>query len=259
VIRTLACLILVLGTGCRLATPAFHCAADADCDGPSGTGRCLDGACAFASATSACASGFVFDRSAGALAGSCAPPSTTATDLGPAAPDLTPPATAPDLGAPPDLSPACMPGACTPPTPAGLPAVGACAGALTCGAAGPVCSARFDADFQTMAAPNGSWDWNCDGAVTVQTPQPANWTLSVPPTDAAAFCRSFTAANDSTGCCNGPATACGGHHWFSTVDPNVSPAACGETVTDVQCYWGMFGNNFGCHLGGTTQVTQACK
>ena len=247
----LACLLSTLG--CRLNATQFRCTADDQCDGSAlGPGRCRDGACALPASQAVCASGFRFDRSAGALAGECLPPADLApvADLQPAADllataDLLSPA---DLTPPADMAPVCSAGSvCVPATPAGLAAVGACQGVQSCSPTAS-CNAQYSAELQTTPASNGSWDWSCDGTVEPQTPRGAGFTAGAPPSDATVFCAQFTSS-----------AACTADHSFALVDPGATPGSCGEAITTVQCNYGNFGNNFGCRAGTTTIVVQACK
>lgn len=253
-----ASLVVCHLAGCRLADPTFHCTSDAACvTGAASGALCVDGGCALPTAVTTCASGLVFDRSAGARAGQCAvlPLSVAgAADAGQLGP-VTDLATSVDLGSAPDLAPSCVSGAaCTPPGHAA--AVGACAGVVSCTPT-PSCSGAFNDTAQPAAAANGSWDWNCNGTVEVETATPSNFTLAPTPPDPTTFCRGIT---DIATCCSGVAGApCTGDHWFAATLPTDAPAACGEVLTRIQCAWGRFGNNDFCHVNGTSTVVQACR
>jgi hypothetical protein len=113
------------------------------------------------------------------------------------------------------------------------PGIGACGvmGKVICAdPATAVCSATPgspDDSFHTSAAPNGSWDWNCNNGVDRKYPLAA--------------CSSFTAAT------------CPANGW----EPGPSGSGdCGEMLTETGCA----PSGSGCASTGAEQtVTEACK
>jgi hypothetical protein len=113
------------------------------------------------------------------------------------------------------------------------PGFGACGvmGKVVCAdPATATCSAtpgQADDTFHTSAAPNGSWDWNCNNGVDRKYPLAA--------------CSSFTAAT------------CPANGW----EPGPSGSGdCGETLTQTGCA----PSGSGCAATGSQQtVTEACK
>lgn len=98
--------VLALVAACKVPTLVYQCGADAQCSGSGG--RCVDGACAFPSAS--CESGYAWDRSAGARAGQCVAPDAMTSGGDDMAldgdGDLAMPGStaAADMAAPPDLA-----------------------------------------------------------------------------------------------------------------------------------------------------------
>lgn len=97
-------------------------------------------------------------------------------------------------------------------------AVGACAGAGLVDPSSGLCVAPPgipSSDFHTQPAPNGSWDWDCDGTKTLE------------------FTNLSTVAPRNV--CGGTATTCNGSaNIFSSANP-----ACGTTFSEIweTCHW----------------------
>ena len=85
----LVLLPLVAGSSCSLfETDEFICSLDNECPGTSGYGKCVLGHCAFRN--DVCASGYMYDDTAGPVADTCVPPADFAPDAGPPVIDAAP-------------------------------------------------------------------------------------------------------------------------------------------------------------------------
>ena len=121
---------------------------------------------------------------------------------------------------------------CRPGNPCYSDGFGACinAGTTSCSGGSPVCSAtagKADDSFHTSAAPNGSWDWNCNNNVDRKYPLAA--------------CESFTGAS-----C--PA--------FGYSPKPGESGDCGQDLVQQACA----PSGSGCaSTGGEQTVTEGCK
>jgi len=206
--RALTVLVVLVGvstiSGCR-HRPYFVCSEDSQC-GPNGV--CREGGCAFPD--SSCPSGHRWDSSAEPpKEGQCVPPAT---------PDMAPPV---------DVDMAC----------GGQPCV---AGLGACQATGKTrCDGSCDAtpgtpsnDFHLNAAPNGSWDWDCDGHVSFQYPNGD----ATPPFSYDDVGKQPPPSGDCAGVTT--QTECQAPHWFFTPQITPRPAlSCGWAVQNDVCLW----------------------
>lgn len=95
-----AWLVVAGAAGCDFGVKEFTCSIDTECPAAGGEyGQCVKGHCAFRSST--CASGFVYDESAGDDANKCVPAEDLQTDAGPPAIDAGP---LPDAAPTPDAA-----------------------------------------------------------------------------------------------------------------------------------------------------------
>lgn len=238
-------MLLMLVAGCR-SSLSFSCASDSQCGADS---SCIAGACALVDAT--CPSGYRLDRSAGSGAGQCVA-LVVVDDMAIEMPDIAAPIDIaeplpPDMVTPLDMTLTCAQQGN--PCSVGL---GACArtGTILCSAGGAAsCSATAGAPdtsgtWHQAAATNGSWDWDCDGAVEYQFPSgdstpPANDDASV------SLCRPLA----SQPVCTAP-------HWFYP-SYHPWPVPCGHPVYDALCVWA----NNACddQQPPWTSITEGCR
>ncbi len=91
-------LVLFGSVGCDFGTKEFVCSLDTECPASGGEyGRCVNRHCAFSDTS--CASGWVYDESAGDDANKCVPNADFVTDAAPPPIDASPPSDAPTLAA----------------------------------------------------------------------------------------------------------------------------------------------------------------
>lgn len=90
-------LVLLCTAGCDFGTKEFTCSVDTECPASGGEyGRCVNRHCAFRDVD--CASGWIYDESAGDDANKCVPAQDFVTDAAPPAVDSSP-SDAPPLSA----------------------------------------------------------------------------------------------------------------------------------------------------------------
>lgn len=128
---------------------------------------------------------------------------------------------------------------------------GACArtGTVTCTAQGvAACGAVAgnpdnSGTWHQAPAPNGSWDWDCDGAIEYQYPT-GDTTAPLNP-------------NNTTSCdSRSTQAACSAPDWYN-VHNTLYPNPCGHDVATDVCYWGT-NPSPGCTQETSSTVTEGC-
>jgi hypothetical protein len=122
---------------------------------------------------------------------------------------------------------------------------GACvrSGHIICTSSGAQCDVAAgapDENWHTTAAPNGSWDWNCDGRVFFKYPS-GNETQ--PGADGQLHCSNF------------PVDACPRNSWTYKYTSQ-APSSCGREIIGDDCF---VSSNVCFYAGSTHRDTQGCK
>lgn len=133
--------------------------------------------------------------------------------------------------------------------------VGACArsGVVACTAQGTgACDAVAGAPdtsgtWHQATATNGSWDWDCDGAIEFQ--YPSGDTTPPPLETSSGYVSCDQVAVQSV---------CVAPHWFYYLN-NHWALSCGHEVDDNVCTWSTGSTGSSCIAVGTTPTTQGCR
>jgi hypothetical protein len=206
-----------------------------------------------------CPSGYRYDTNGGKLAGQCVPVNVAIPDLGISHVEDMAMMSTPDAAwrpedmaqaSPPDMAVGDMAISCTHVGEACTVGTGACmaSGKINCAIPGQAtCDATPgtpDSAWHTSAAPNGSWDWDCDGLIEYQYPN-GDTTQPLNINDNRAECTTKI-MNQAT--CLAPA-------WFTALldTSNVK----GATVQHYNCAWDGAACKFGpAGPGYVTEVTE---
>jgi hypothetical protein len=233
-------LVIIVLVGCKSSALPFTCASDSQCGAG---GSCVSGSCAFADG--ACPSGYVYDKSAGELAGHCVIVDMAVVELPDMAEPLPDDLMPLDMTAPPDLVVTCAQAGqgCT-------VGKGACArtGMVVCNGTVATCDAvpgspDTTGTWHQAAATNGSWDWDCDGSVEYQYP---SGDTTPPPIDEPAIHDCGAVAIQAV---------CTATHWYYVYEHSYGLPSCGHPVEDMICNWS---GNY-CNSVTTEETPQGCR
>jgi hypothetical protein len=147
----------------------------------------------------------------------------------------------------------CVPWTCPNQSQSCTAGTGACqrTGTIVCTAQGVgACNATAggpdnSGTWHTAAAANGSWDWDCDGAIEYQYP---NGDTTAPPLDSPVI-GSGNSCQDAI-----VQSVCNAGHWWYQYEHSFGLPSCGHPVDDQVCNWA---SNF-CNTVTTQEVTQGC-